>query len=287
MKFVIIPPFKAAEAAKTLNPAKTLGIEVTIPALAAKCGLGNIDHHRPGDTSATPSACEQAVMVNVSEFPADTTVVGVAGDADTLTAMAVLKSQTEGTPILQSRVKYIGGIDRLGPAQCGSILTIPYIRGIRAVAASRSTPLEEKIKLVQDLLHPDLPVGPNVKALMEVHQAELNAAYAASEVDDTTYPGIVIVESTHQQALNVGYEYGDVVVALNEKMPKDFNNPEAGTYRKFTIAKRNESVPATIRWDKLAALEPGWAGRTTIGGSPQGQDSNLALAQVASCIEFN
>ncbi len=40
---------------------QVLGIEVTVPALASRCTVGNLDHHGPGDTSETPSACEQAL----------------------------------------------------------------------------------------------------------------------------------------------------------------------------------------------------------------------------------
>lgn len=70
-------------------------------------------------------------------------------------------------------------------------------------------------------------------------------------------------------------------------MKKDFKNPEAGTYRKFTVCKRDENVQAVIDFDQLNELEKAegtWGGRSTVGGSPQGVDSTLTVEQVAGCI---
>ena len=98
MKFSIIAPYAINnELLASIDSKNTLGVEVTMPSLAAKCGLGNIDHHRSGDTSDTPSACEQALT-----WPyLDCDVIGILADADTLTAMAVLwakvfTSESEG-----------------------------------------------------------------------------------------------------------------------------------------------------------------------------------------------
>ena len=310
MKFEIIPPFKAVELAANLDPNKTLGIEVTVPAVAAKCGLGNIDHHRPGDTSATPSACEQAMTAQVP--PVDAVVVGVLGDADTLSAMAVLKIRAEigqeryadavaagenvlwdtapkldEFPQMAGLVERIGLIDRFGPNACGEFMQDPAVKAIRAVAGRRDLSTEDQVRLIAEVVRDsDLALENNPKLQDYVQQA--NAAYEQAKAASKVQPlgnGVVFVESKHQMATQIGYEKGDVVIALNPEMPKDFKNPEAGTYRKFTVCKRDDHVPIKINFDKLNQLESGWGGRPTIGGSPQGEDSKLTVDQVASCLE--
>jgi hypothetical protein len=54
-----------------------------------------------------------------------------------------------------------------------------------------------------------------------------------------------------------------------------------GTY-KWTFARASEYVPFNISgaFEELNALEAGWGGRPTIGGSPQGVGSNLELETV-------
>lgn len=87
-------PISAAEAANAaiLGP-KTFGIEVTIPILAAQCGLGNIDpQHSDRDTSL--AAIEVALTV---ELPPDgTTIVTIRPDLDSVGAMAILALRKRG-----------------------------------------------------------------------------------------------------------------------------------------------------------------------------------------------
>src|SRR3989344_6635553 len=81
------PRPQGEEGNEALLGAKTMGLEVTIPALAARCGRGNVDpQHLGGDSTTT--AIEVALSM---KLPRSRTVfVTIRADADSVGAMAVL-----------------------------------------------------------------------------------------------------------------------------------------------------------------------------------------------------
>lgn len=298
MKFSIIQPYSINDnILASIDAKNTLGVEVTIPKLAAFCGLGNIDHHRKGDDSNTPSACEQAL-----DWPyLDCNVIGVLADADTLTAMAVLWAkvfryesdacfysengfypETSGYEVDKNLVYKIGLIDRKGPASCLKELEDLRVQYIRAIAAQRNMYVDEQVYNImlvlcgKELTEKDLD-------LIKLENLKLIEAEKASKV--TKIKDFVIVESSHQMATQIGYKYGDVLICINPLFPKDFKDYSKGTYRKITLCKRDEFVPYNINFSKLNDLENGWGGRPTIGGSPQGIDSILTIDQILDSIE--
>ena len=283
--FTIIPPFKATAEASNLS-GNVLGVEVTVKALADRCNLGNLDHHGPGDTSATPAACEQAMWVDLP--PIGTAIIGVLGDPDTLTAMAVLKCRSEGFMPPMAYIKPIGMIDRLGPHACPSAMSLTRVQAIRAIAADRSMSTAQAVELIAKILEGSCDWS-MINGMIEAHAAEL-----AMIRDRVTYlevlDGICAIESPDMGALSIGYEYADVIIARNPAMLLDRANPAAGTYTKYTICKRNEHVRRVLDYDALNAIEGAeggrWDGRTTIGGSPQGFSSTLTFEQVAACLKY-
>lgn len=302
MKFQIIPAYQAANVALVGN---VLGIEVTVRALEKQCNLGNIDHHREGDTSETPSACEQMFAwykgqgVRMAEMPE--TVVGVIADADTITAMAILRLAKWGDEyraetgfpsdfkINPVTVGAIGLIDRKGPASCQDEMNIPVIKAIRAICTRRELTCEQQVISVAHLLTRDNMYRLNLTEQDYVNEADEQAnKIRNNSIIKKLENGVVYVESSDFGATQLGYEYGDIVLAFNPKMPKDFKDPSKGSYKKWTICKRDEHVKAVIDYNKLNELEgkdSKWGGRTTIGGSPQGVDSDLTLDQVLNCIK--
>lgn len=95
MKYGILHPRKTPEAIahnEQLLGAKTLGIEVTIPELAAKCGLGNIDPQHLDNEQK--SAIEKVIETwdnweNV--LTDDSIMVTVRPDLDSIGAMAIIE----------------------------------------------------------------------------------------------------------------------------------------------------------------------------------------------------
>lgn len=90
----------------------TLGVEVTSPALAARCGLGNIDPQHSGGGGS--SAIEQALTCPLP--PEGALLVTIRPDKDSFGAMAVLMLRAEGlgARINKPLVSWIGAIDRMG-----------------------------------------------------------------------------------------------------------------------------------------------------------------------------
>ena len=85
-RYELLDPRPGADNRHLLG-ACTLGIEITVPNLAAECGLGNIDPQHTA-SSASRAAIEEAVEAPLP--PADACLVTVRPDPDAFGAMAVL-----------------------------------------------------------------------------------------------------------------------------------------------------------------------------------------------------
>jgi len=285
-----------------------LGVEVTTSALANRC-VGNLDHHGPGSTAQTPSACEQALGLETvcsrcgvdwvlhnsdlglgpgeceSEEPAWVTAMCLATvrpDADSVTAMAVIVNRWRQWPIDVELVSAVGRFDRLGPF---GGRPDPRVWAIARKARDHKIPLGERVQWVADLLAGD-DKSAEVAALVATHDAELAAAHKASEVSTRANGRIACVVSTHRFATTLGYETAPVVVALNPEFPVDPRDLSKGTCRKFTVCRYDSHVSCDLSaaLEELQALEPGWGGRGDIFGSPQGVGSTLTVEQVVEVV---
>ena len=303
MKFFQLNSFEVSKNPNVLDSFKNknnLGIEITDKNIASILTAGNIDHHRMGDDDNTPAACEQAI-----QWPYfDGNIIIQIPDADSLTAAAILLdkviffqcageyfNQTGGDlePVKEldiDLIKSIGKIDRLGVHACPVEINNIYITAIRAVINIKDLSLEDKIYMIKDLLYkkdiPDIVYQQieNDKKLLA--EAKENSKITILEKNNKK---ITFIESTLPFATQIAYEISDICIAFNNKMLKDFKNPDMGTYKKWTISLRDSHVKAKINFDNLNKLESGWGGRATIGGSPQGVDSILTIDQILSCIE--
>lgn len=259
---------------------EVLGIEVTEQQWANRCSLGNIDHHSPGDTAETPSACEQVLeWSNSTILPA---MVTVRPDADSITAMAVITNRLNGRPVNETVVREVGLRDRLGPA-AGKPSAV--VVAIARKAGDFKVTLADRVAWVADLLA-GVDKSVEVAALVAATEGELKAARQASEVSIHADGRIAVVVSTNRFATTLGYESAPVVIALNPAMPVDPKDPAKGTVTKFTACRYDSHVkcdlPSALK--ELQALEPGWGGRGDIFGSPQGASSKLTLEQVVEVV---
>lgn len=257
-----------------------LGIEVTIPALAAKCILGNLDHHGRGDTADTPSAVEQAMT---AQLPSDgATLATVRADADSVSAMAVLASRFDGKEIDANLVSMLGEMDRLGP-KVGR--RDDRVLAIARKACDFKSTLEARVAWVQAVLARTYDKG-EVATLVAARDIEFAQAKAASEVSLHADGRIAVVVSKHRFATNLGYEEASVVVAFNPEMEVDFKDVSKGTYRKFTVCRFDDHVACDLpsALAELQVLESGWGGRGDIFGSPQGVSSQLTIDQVVEVV---
>lgn len=285
-----IPAATEANDVVFADDAQVLGIEVTVSALAARCSLGNLDHHGSGDDAQTPSAVEQALTVDLP--PEGTTFATVRADADSVSAMAVLMARMAGFPVNESLVAAIGQMDRLGPKVEAKLPHREIVVAISRKSADFRTPLVDRVQFVLDCMNSDTDVSEQVASLVAQRDADYAAALEGSDVREVIPGKLVFVQSTHQFAPLIGYHHADTVVAFNPTMAviamQDGRlQPTGETYAKYTISRRDSNVPTDLptALAELQTLEEDWGGRGDIFGSPQNTSSALTPEQVIEIVK--
>jgi hypothetical protein len=272
-----------------LGPA-TLGIEVTQPALAAACGLGNIDpQHRPGGDGR--AAIEAALDWPMP--PPGTLLATIRPDLDSIGAMAVLAMRAAGEPIgreARARIDQVARADRHdrgawpGPRALASRWTEPMPLAAPALlGADAGLGLSERVAGMRRWLATG-QTAPRYREKAVAACREMAAALHDGTLRVRPLRGgrIAVVVGERAEALRLGYCLAPVVVALNPAFP-----PAAGgePHRKFTVAQyRGGQADFAALRQVLAVLEPGWGGSATILGSPQGTSSHLSICTVIRAV---
>lgn len=253
------------------------GVEVTIPALAKLCVLGNLDPQHSGGQANIP-ACLAALTCELPPFRA--TLVTARPDADSVTAMAVLALRAQGWSVQEISCSLLAAIAAGDCAPDG-----PWIRdytppvgfaAANAVAMSFRESLDSRVNTIAAALMGAVQLGTPAPADHSAIKITLTAGgrIAVALADGPAGKG----------ACGAGYREAPVVVALNEAFSLRGETP----HRKFTVARWN-ATHVQMDWDsmlqELQALEPGWGGSSSICGSPQGEGSTLTLEQVLEVVE--
>ena len=280
-------------------PQSTLGIEMTDPALAARCGLGNIDpQHGAGATATAPAAIEVCARFPVPAPGA--CLATIRPDADAIGAMALLELRASGRePDVQmyGRIAAIAASDRFDhgpwpgpwglptiadPAQSGEPVSTESI--LAACAADRSVPLEERVGVfMRYLARGDVPEG--YRASVAAREARLvrSLASGATRISRVAGGRVAVVISLEPGALRLGYRLAPVVVALNPAAVF----PSGLVGRKYTVARWHEADADLSSFGaRVAALEPGWGGQAGIKGSPQDRPSALTVEQILRLLDM-
>ncbi|MBP9798078.1 hypothetical protein KBC70_02925 [Candidatus Woesebacteria bacterium] len=323
LKFALLDPRPIPAAIEANNAVfdggQVLGIEVTVPALAARCSLGNIDpQHLAGNAHLT--AIEAVMSITV---PQDGAVLAtIRADLDSVGAMAVLRMRAaarDSAILAAGTGELLAGVDPNGWQPTGPLLerislvaeADRFARGgypgprplptsdnrwpESGASAESSRPLAAIAAAVTDFR---VPVADRVatmeKWLLTGNEPEsyrtqverermdmIRALEDGSIEHHTEATGIAIVKSAHRAATLVGYASAPVVVALNPEFRFGGGEPHA----KFTVCQfTTEYLDLRAALAELAELEPGWGGSPTIGGSPQGVSSTLSVEQVVDVI---
>lgn len=276
--FSILDPrnIPAAQAANDLvfqNPVGVLGIEVTVPALAERCTLGNLDPQHSGG-SAEQAAIEAAWEILELSLPLEgATMATVRVDVDSVGAMAALEIKAEERQNIQStieagyfeeearwsshfqyesdkvafweRLKLVAESDRFAKGGWPGQKALPTrenpwpegqtpLAAIGAAVADFKLPLEERVALMRAwLLTGEEPA--KYRASYEAERADMIRALEEGRITARTAADgrVAIVESAHRAATNVGYSLAPIVVALNPEFRFQGGEP----HRKFTVAQ--------------------------------------------------
>lgn len=287
----------AAEAnAMVLGP-NTFGIEVTIAALAAQCGLGNLDPQHSGQ-NVDQAAIEAALTV---ELPIDGSVlVTVRADLDSVGTMAILAIRARDGQFSAgavARIIKVANADKFArggwvgpkplptpenpwPEQNAGASDTRDLAAIAAAVADFKVGINERVTMMEQwLMTGEEPAA--YREQVEKERRDMITALESGAITHRTEGKIAIVVSTHRSATMVGYSLAPIVVALNP----EFSFQGGPKHAKFTVSQYEAGyLDLKAAFGELSRVEAGWGGSPTVGGSPQGVNSTLTMDQVVDVV---
>jgi hypothetical protein len=308
-----IDPRPTAEARaandQVFSAGSVYGIEVTVPALAARC-VANLDpQHLGGDAST--AAIEAALTWELP--PVGVTLATVRPDADSIGAAAILEMRAEqslgyqdlicdGTYLARDQhgkgvntqpVNLFAGGKLIADADKEASGPWPGVRptgtpqnllrettALEAMCMDHRLTMGERVTLMRDWLVTGGFAGQDDyrKTALE------DARQALAGLDARVVDGIAVVTGSHRLAMSIGYRLAPVVVATNPAFRFGGGTPHV----KHTIARWNTATMPRANWGAMIAAlnaadsHPAWGGSTSIVGSPQGVGSSLTTEQVVA-----
>lgn len=275
-------PAKRAETLEFLAATPVLGVEVTVPELAAACQLGNLDPQHAGQDAST-SAVEAAVTWPLP--PAGAWLATVRPDSDAYSAMAVLQLRAAGADItgqVAARIAAVGAADR---SRSEAPTQVSNLSAFRAACLSTRDPQAGVALAVEYLLTGRFAGMEQVRERERVAAERRETAEVARTVTLAGDGRIAVVESTSRYAVKAAYQRADVVVVVNPAFRRPGAADDEPAHRKITLAQaRLGLVDLPAVFADLAAREPGWGGSPTVGGSPQGTASTIPTQEIVAAV---
>ncbi len=271
----------------------TLGIEVTSPTLAARCGLGNIDpQHYSGGSS---SAIEEALMYPLP--PGGACLVTIRQDKDSLGAMAVLMLRAQGREdfIDKYLVSWIGALDRMGfhnacvahphlaSANMGD--TTDAIQVIINSSDSRWPTIEAKVLEIGRILINGMP-SREISSVAALKKRN----FKNFDVEMLGAVAFITVPGEYGSARDWGGRRYPVVVVFDSA----YVLPAGGTQQRWSVLRQPNvfdrrgfeekinAAEAEARGLSVAELENkgyAWGGPRSIVSSPMGKGRDSALSK--------
>jgi len=271
-----------------------MGIEVTIPSLAEKCDLGNIDPQH-SDSNENLAAIEVAETIELPE--GEVTFVTIRADLDSIGSMALLllrKEGTEITPEIKERIIKIADADKFNNGPWSGKQSLPSpgspwgddneeLGAMAASTADFKLSLKDRVDMMKQWIETG-EESEKYRIQVEDERKEIVSALESGEIQvETVADGrIALVESKHRAGMQIGYSQSPIVIAFNP----EFGFGDSPKVKKYTIAQHeNGYVELNKVKEELEQLEPGWGGSPTIIGSPQGESSKLSKEQVIEIVE--
>ena len=280
--------------------ATTLGIEVTVPELARRCGLGNIDpQHGGGIGIGTPGAAAIEACLTVKPPLAGAILATVRPDLDAFGAMALMalrRADVEVGPAMRERIDRAARADRFERGPWPGPRPLPATAE-EYVSATKQDPVliavtgamfdgelspRDRVGLVGRWLETGVePVGYRESWAAHVEGLVAGIASGAVSIEPRAGARMALAVSRLSGTLRLGYCLAPLVVA------EDPGDPDADppAPRRVTIAQyaQGHADFGALR-ETLAAMEPGWGGSAKILGSPQGLACRLTLETVLDAV---
>lgn len=277
--------------APLLGP-ETLGVEVTEPELAVRCGLGNLDPQHGG---GGPGRCAIEAALTWPLPDASARLVTLRPDADAFGAMALLRHRKAGGEIGTDVLCRVEAVIEGDTFQHGDWQDWRQRVGepAKLLTADDAIMMPEDYRAVTSLCLEDRLVEDRVHAVGEwlatgqlpsrardqarAFAERLASAWSEGRVNIELIGGgqIAHLRSSVPGALSLAYRLAPVIVA----------EQEVRGVRKVTICQFSAGhVDLKAVADLLNDLESGWGGSDTLIGSPQGTGSMLALSDIVPCV---
>jgi hypothetical protein len=228
---------------------KTLGIEVTDPALAPRCGLGNIDPQHVvggGKSSAVERALEWPL-------PADgSNIVTIRLDKDSLSTMAVFLLGSEGRDhkIDKLLLNWIGALDNAPFRQVRDTHPELYdmFKGARHTDAINviakghgNEPLAARVKAVANILTGEMPASELAALVAQFDRWRENRSYASETFEPVKFCGNVALYREPRRYDDVR-SYANprhAVVVIND--PERYTS-QGGLQDRWCVVRQEEPV---------------------------------------------
>lgn len=285
--------------ASALEAGSLIGIEVTVPRLAALCAV-NIDGQHSGQETGV-SAAKLAANLDMAEMPCEgDTLATVRADLDSIAAMAILVLRANGLLPLANLVEAIDVADTFShgawqprplPTPDQPILGDADLAAAAAAAMDFKVPLLQRVAWLAEWLHTGAePAAYRARVNEEAAAvvAALEAGFIQIEDHWLWQPGgghlkVAVVHSSHRAATTLGYCLAPVVVAVNDS----FSFQGSPAHRKVTICQYTPGlVNLGAVTEALNKQEPGWGGSRTIIGSPQGVHTDAPISLLLELIQL-
>lgn len=270
---------------------KTLGIEVTRPALAERCGLGNIDPQHVLDGKS--SAIEDSMQFPLPDD--DTRLVTIRLDKDAVGAMAVLDLRREGKgeKIDKMLVHWVGVLDRMRYhdarekyPELAAMFTGEITDAMNVIVKDQRTYLPRKVREIGSILCGEMPKGEisRIAALRERNSTHYSVETFGPNIGFTHAPG------KYEEARNWGNPRFAVFVVHDPER----HTESGGIQDRWTLVRQQgkfdrlqfdadinaaEADARGISVDELRQQSLAWGGNKNIVSSPQGNGFGTALTK--------
>lgn len=276
----LLDPRPNADNSKVFEGKKVYGIEVTIPALAEKCELGNLDpQHTGGDPNR--AAIEDAVLVELP--PDDALLVTVRPDPDSLGSMAIFNIRHKNPqlkPETIEKVHKVAEADTFSKGAWPGKREIPSeenpwpegqseLAPVGALSMDFKVPIKSRVEKIQQWLEGDV-IPQEYLERIEIERKDIVKAIESGGIKIEERNGIAMVESAHRSGIDMGYRNAPIVIARNPKFQFAGGEPHV----KYTVAQY------TLGYADLKAALEELKTREAGFGSPQGISSQLSMEDV-------
>ena len=272
-----------------------LGIEVTIPALAEKCSLGNID---PQHTDGDISKASIDVVASLENLPPEKAyLVTVRADLDAIGSMALIDLRRKGLKLdekIKERINKISEMDRFDKGDWkakplptkeniwADITGGEELYALNSLVMDFKVSIQNRVKIIEKWLES----GDTPKEYEEKVKNERESTLKALEngeikIELVADGAIAKVESKSLAGTNLGYCLAPTIVVSNP----EFKLQAGEAHLKHTIAQYKLGyIDLISALKELRQKEEGWGGSPTIIGSPQGTSSKLSSDQIVEII---